>query len=181
MVCFNLLIIFTLLLKISISNSIGLDVKFVGQAQGSSFEENSTFQQRLQQQRQQQQQQQQQHRMNQQEQLKQLQTQALLKQASTASIGVLFGALIWRSLAAIESLSLIKHNNIMKSLIKIPTFLLLTCNIIGFLIGIMRAEQFKNQLKGILAMNLIREFLELIINLFYIIVPRILLSSKIPR
>jgi hypothetical protein len=93
----------------------------------------------------------------------------LLKQASTASIGILFVLLSWRSLAAYELAD--QFNVGMQRIVAVtPTVLILCANIAGFLVNMTKPLNFKNILKFILALNIAREFTELLYNAVMLVV-----------
>lgn len=92
----------------------------------------------------------------------------LVKQASTASIGILFMLLIWRSLAAYELADQFNAGSL-RIVAVAPTVLILCANLMGFVINVMKPFNFKNQLKFILAMNSIREFIELLYNIVMLV------------
>jgi hypothetical protein len=93
----------------------------------------------------------------------------LLKQASTATIGILFVLLIWRSLASYELAD--QFNSGTFRLLSVPpTVLILIANLMGFIINVMKPFNFKNFLKFILALNITREFIELLYNAIMLVV-----------
>lgn len=98
----------------------------------------------------------------------QQQINPLLKQATTASIGVLFGILIWRSLTAYEYADQFSVG-ILRLFAVSPVVLILLANILGFLLNIAKPLNFKVHLKLILAMNIIREWVELCYNVYKIV------------
>ena len=91
-----------------------------------------------------------------------------LRQAPTASIGVLFGLLIWRSYTAFE-LSDGFSSVLLKLFTKTPVSIILLADVVGFLVNLVKPHNFKNYLKVILGLNLIREIIELVYNLFKVI------------
>jgi hypothetical protein len=93
----------------------------------------------------------------------------LLKQASTASIYVLFILLIWRSLAAYELADQFNSGSL-RIVAVAPTVLILCANLTGFVINVMKPYNFKNFLKFILALNITREFVELLYNIVMLVV-----------
>lgn len=93
----------------------------------------------------------------------------LLKQASTASIYVLFVLLIWRSLAAYELADQFNSGSL-RIVAVAPTVLILCANLTGFVINVMKPYNFKNFLKFILALNITREFVELLYNIVMLVV-----------
>ena len=92
----------------------------------------------------------------------------LLKQAGTVSICILFILLIWRSLAAYELADQFNSGSL-RILAVSPTVLILCCNLMGFVINVMRPYNFKNFLKFILALNITREFVELLYNVVMLV------------
>ena len=103
----------------------------------------------------------------------------LVRQTTTASIALLFGLLIWRSLTSFELASQFTDDS-MRLLSLIPSVALLVANIAGFLLNIVKPYNFKNHLKVILAINIIREWVELVYSLFMMVTwsPT---SSVVPR
>jgi hypothetical protein len=102
----------------------------------------------------------------------------LMKQASTGAIGLLFGLLIWRSLAAYEMADQFV-NETFRILTVVPVMALLLANLIGFIVNIMRPLNFKNHLKAILAVNIIREWIELLYNMVKLVLTSS--TAQIPR
>jgi hypothetical protein len=92
----------------------------------------------------------------------------LLKQASTASVGILFAGLIWRTLAVYEAVSQVS-NPWVKVVATLPILIILFGNLLGFVANVMKPNNFKNWLKAILAMNIVREWAELAFNVFFIV------------
>ena len=88
----------------------------------------------------------------------------LMKQASTGAIGILFVLLIWRSLAAYELADQF-NVGITRIIAVTPTVLILLANLAGFVVNMMKPHNFKNTLKVVLAMNVIREFIEMLYNI----------------
>ena len=93
----------------------------------------------------------------------------LLKQASTASIGILFVLLIWRSLAAYELADQFNAGSF-RIIAVAPTVTILCANLMGFVINVMKPYNFKNLLKFILALNITREFIELLYNVMMLVI-----------
>lgn len=87
----------------------------------------------------------------------------LIKQVPTASVGILFGLLIWRTFTAQELASQFT-TPLLQYLSIPPLILLLLVNIAGFIVNIIKPINFKNQMKFILGMNVVREWIELIYN-----------------
>lgn len=104
--------------------------------------------------------------------------QGLLKQASSASIGVLFALLAWRALTAYEMASHFK-NGIVRLVSVSPSLLLLMMNLAGFLVNFFQPLGFKNHMKVILAANVSREWIELAYNFLMILVTDS--TTAIPR
>ena len=103
----------------------------------------------------------------------------LVRQTTTASIALLFGLLIWRSLTSFELASQFTNSSLLL-LALVPSVALLVTNIAGFLLNIIKPYNFKNHLKVILAINIVREWIELIYSLIMIVIwsPS---SSSLPR
>lgn len=87
----------------------------------------------------------------------------LMKQANTASVGILFALLIWRSLAAYE-LAERFESSMMRLVTVIPAIAILCSNVLGFVVNFMKPMNFKNYLKLILALNIVREWTEMAYN-----------------
>lgn len=92
-----------------------------------------------------------------------LQLHPLLKQANTVSVGILFMLLIWRNLGVYEMADQFASLR-MRALTLPPMIAILLLNLGGFLLNAMRPQGFKNQLKGVLAANTLREWVELTFN-----------------
>ena len=103
-----------------------------------------------------------------------------LKQASTASIGVIFALLSWRVLTAYEMSDGFK-NSLLRFICVNTSVLLLFLNLGGFLINFFRPLNFKDQLKSILIANVLREWVELVYNLLMILAASLNGNSNIPR
>eukprot|EP01038_Epipyxis_sp_PR26KG_P004391 gene4391-6209_t len=103
----------------------------------------------------------------------------LLKQASTVSIGLLFGLLTWRTLAAYEMADQFSRGSFIRLAATIPTSIILFSNLIGFLVNILKPLNFKNHLKFILALNILREWIELLYNMLMMIITNAM--SPTPR
>lgn len=103
---------------------------------------------------------------------------ALFKQASTASISVLFILLIWRSLSSYEIINQVM-NSLIKTVLLTPTVVIMLANIIGFIVNLTRPMNFKNILKFILACNIFREWIELVFNLIMMVASTA--NANIPR
>lgn len=102
----------------------------------------------------------------------------LLQRASAASIGVLFGLLVWRSLSSYELASQF-HSHYLRALSTLPVIVLMVLNVLGFGVSIFRPLQFKNQLKAILSVNLGREWLEFAYNIVMIVM--VSTKAEVPR
>ena len=92
----------------------------------------------------------------------------LLKQASSASIGVLFALLAWRAITAYEMASHFK-NDFIRFVTVSPALCLLLMNLAGFVVNFFQPLGFKNHLKVILAANVSREWVELAYNFIMIL------------
>jgi hypothetical protein len=102
----------------------------------------------------------------------------LIKQASTASVGVLFGLLIWRSLSSYELADQFV-SDAMRLILVVPVIGILILNVAGFVLNLMKPLNFKNHLKAILAMNIVREWVELAYNAVKLVT--VSSKSSIPR
>mmetsp|Transcript_1285 Transcript_1285/g.2082 ORF Transcript_1285/g.2082 Transcript_1285/m.2082 type:complete len:264 (+) Transcript_1285:81-872(+) len=102
----------------------------------------------------------------------------LVKQASTGAIGLLFGLLIWRSLSAYEMADQFVNESF-RIMAIIPVMALLLANITGFIVNLLKPLNFKNHLKVILALNVIREWVELVYNVVMLITTSG--TAQIPR
>jgi hypothetical protein len=101
----------------------------------------------------------------------------LLKQAGTASIGLLFSLLIWRSFSAFEMAD--QFVSPLRLFALIPIIIISCANAFGFILNFMKPLNFKNHLKFILFLNIIREWVELIYNMIMLIITTS--TSTIPR
>ena len=102
----------------------------------------------------------------------------LVKQASVVSIFVLFILLTWRSLSAYELADQFSSRSL-RIITVAPTVGILLANLIGFVLNALKPSNFKNQLKVILAVNIIREIVELLYNMFMLVITSGL--APIPR
>lgn len=102
----------------------------------------------------------------------------LLKQASSASIGVLFALLAWRAITAYEMASHFK-NDFIRFVSVSPALCLLLMNLAGFVVNFFQPLGFKNHLKVILAANVSREWIELAYNFMMILLTDS--TTPIPR
>lgn len=89
----------------------------------------------------------------------------LLKKATDGSIVVLFLLLTWRTLATYE-MSESFSSTVMRILTAIPIMLLLCSNVAGIAVNIMKPTNFKAYMKGILALNILRECIEIVYNIY---------------
>ena len=92
----------------------------------------------------------------------------LMKQANTASIALLFVLLIWRTFSCFEMAEQILSAHT-KALLLVPATILTCANAIGFFVNLLKPMGFKNHLKVILALNLIREGIEMLFNVMMMI------------
>lgn len=92
----------------------------------------------------------------------------LLKQASTASVCLLFGLLVWRSLSSYE-LAEQFLNEYVRLMSIIPVVGILIANITGFVVNLAKPLNFKTHLKVILAVNVLREWIEMAYNVLMLI------------
>ena len=102
----------------------------------------------------------------------------LIRQTSTASIGILFALLIWRGIAAYELADQF-NSGFMKVVAVTPTVILLSANLAGLVVNLLKPLNFKNILKVILALNIVRESVELVYNALKIVLTST--SSIVPR
>lgn len=89
----------------------------------------------------------------------------LLSRVSTGYVCVLFGMLIWRSLAAYEMANEFASHSV-RLLATTPVVVILIANIVGLAVNLFQPLNFKNHLKAILAANVLREWTEAIYNVF---------------
>ena len=113
------------------------------------------------------------------EELKKLQVASLLKQTPTASLGFLFGGLIWRSLAAFEEVSQ-RRRGFVKTISLPPTLMVLVANVLGFVINIIKPNIFRNDLNVDLPLDLVRQWADLA-YCFVMVLIRPWTTSKVPR
>jgi hypothetical protein len=92
----------------------------------------------------------------------------LLKQANTFSVGLLFMLLVWRNLGVYELADQFVSLR-MRALTLPPLIAIMIANLAGFLINVMKPQGFKNQLKVILAVNTVREWIEMVYNIVVVI------------
>ena len=105
-------------------------------------------------------------------------TSPLLRQATTYSLGIFFFVLIWRTVSIYELADQFSSGFIRFASV-VPTVFLFCANILGFLANLTRPLNFKSQLKAILAMNMIREVIEMIYNTIMLVIN--IEPSNIPR
>jgi len=149
---------------------VGKVVSVVALSFEDEEEDNSQYRPQYQQQQQQYshfQQQQQQQQPQQQQQQPPL--NPLLRQASTSAIGLLFGLLIWRTISAYELISQISHE-LVKFFAVAPMVFILCANLAGFVVNVFRPLGFKNHLKFILVLNILRECIALCYNAIMVVV-----------
>lgn len=89
----------------------------------------------------------------------------LLMRSTTASVCLLFGLLIWRSLASYEMADQFSSQTV-RLLTTIPIVMILFANVVGLAVNLIKPLNFKNHLKAILAANIMREWVEAAYNLF---------------
>jgi len=92
----------------------------------------------------------------------------ILRKASEGSVGVLFLLLSWRSLSTYELADSFASKR-MRLCSVLPTMFILVSNMAGFIINVMRPNNFKSMLKAILALNMIREAVEVCFNICKIV------------
>lgn len=95
----------------------------------------------------------------------------LLKQVPTAYVGLIFVLLTWRSLGNYEMADQFS-SGIFRYACVAPSIALLVANLVGFIVNMMKPMNFKNHLKFILALNIIREWIEMAYNVFRMITAR---------
>lgn len=103
---------------------------------------------------------------------------AFVRRASAASVAVLFGLLIWRSLSSYELADQFS-SAVTRTLLIVPVVVLLVVNTVGLLVSIVKPLNFKNQLKAVLALNILREWTELAYNIVMILLASS--RSAVPR
>ena len=101
--------------------------------------------------------------------------QEFLKAVPTYYVGIVFLLLSWRSLGSFEMADNFQ-SDILRTICVIPSVVLLLANIGGFLLNASKPLNFKNRLKFIIAMNIIREWVEMAYNIVNLII-----SRTIPR
>ena len=76
--------------------------------------------------------------------------------------------LIWRNLSVYEMADQFVSLR-MRSLTVPAMMFLLSADLLAFLVNVMRPDSFKNQLKAVLALNTLREYVELLYNAFKLV------------
>ena len=104
----------------------------------------------------------------------------VMKTVTGGAVGVLFIMLTWRSLSSYE-LAEQFSNPFLKFMAKTPTILIMVANILGIVTNIVKPKNFKNVMKSILAVNMIREIVESIYNVMKITVNHSTLSDDLPK
>ena len=97
---------------------------------------------------------------------------ALLKSMPTAYVGLIFILLTWRSLGSYELAGQF-GNSPLRLLCIVPSILLLVLNLVGFLTNLTKPMNFKTVLKTILALNIIREWIEMAYNIVKMVTTRV--------
>jgi hypothetical protein len=93
---------------------------------------------------------------------------AFVKRASAASVAVLFGLLVWRSLSSYELADQFS-STILRVTTLVSVVAVLTLNAGGLIVSLAKPLDFKNQLKAVLALNILREWLELAYNVVMVL------------
>ena len=107
------------------------------------------------------------------------QNNPLLKQATSATITILFIMLLWRSLSAYELADQFSTEYV-RLMAVLPTIGLLCSNLIAFFTALTRPNNLnKNLLKTILAANIIREYIELGYNAIMLVLNNP--TAQVPR
>jgi hypothetical protein len=94
----------------------------------------------------------------------------IASQVTAASIGTLFVVLIWKLMIAFELADQIT-NTFQRNIATISLCIVLICNVAGFLFNIFSPLMFKSYLKIILAINMLREFISMMYNIFNMVFP----------
>ena len=92
--------------------------------------------------------------------LRKLQVTAIAKQASAYSIGILFAALIWRSITIFELVSEMQKGQLRRLIVLIPSIVMIILNIAGLVLFAIQPNDYKNLLKLFLAVNVLREWID---------------------
>lgn len=87
----------------------------------------------------------------------------LKKQVPTAYVGLIFVMLTWRALGNYEMADQFS-SGILRLLCVVPSIALLIMNLVGFIINMLKPNSYKSSLKFILALNIIREWIEMAYN-----------------
>ncbi len=107
------------------------------------------------------------------------QNNPLLKQATSATITILFIMLLWRSLLSYELADQFSTEYI-RMMAVLPTIGLLCSNLVAFFTALTRPNNLnKNLLKTILAANIIREYIELAYNVVMLVLNNP--TAQVPR
>jgi hypothetical protein len=101
--------------------------------------------------------------------LKSTPSNPLIRSIGSASVSLIYLFLAWRSVACYEQANLF-INGFTRKLSSNAVILLFISNLTGFLISLFQPHKYKSLLKSIIALNTVREFTELIYNMFMIIV-----------
>eukprot|EP01032_Pedospumella_encystans_P025645 gene25645-28974_t len=89
----------------------------------------------------------------------------LLNRVSTVSVCMMFGLLIWRSLASYELANEFTAEPL-RILATAPVIAILVANVVGLAINLLSPLNYKNFLKAIVAANVLREWTEAVYNIF---------------
>jgi len=89
----------------------------------------------------------------------------LLNRVSTVSVCMMFGLLIWRSLASYEMANEFASQPL-RLLTTAPVIAILVANVVGLAANLLSPLNFKNYLKAIVAANVLREWVEAVYNVF---------------
>jgi len=92
----------------------------------------------------------------------------LLNRVSTVSVCMMFGLLIWRSLASYEMANEFASQPL-RLLTTAPVIAILFANVVGLAVNLLSPLNFKNQLKAIVAANVLREWVEAVYNVFMLL------------
>jgi hypothetical protein len=93
---------------------------------------------------------------------------ALVKKASAASVAALFGLLVWRSLSSYELADQFS-STMLRVTTLVAVVVVLAVNVCGLIVSLAKPLDFKNQLKAVLALNILREWLELAYNVVMVL------------
>ena len=89
----------------------------------------------------------------------------LLNRVSTVSVCMMFGLLIWRSLASYELANEFTAEPL-RLLATAPVIAILVANVAGLAVNLLSPLNYKNYLKAIVAVNVLREWTEAVYNIF---------------